>query len=222
MTEHPLTFLSRPTDSPQVRARLATVGPVAERNRDAINKRITSDFWRNLTKQANALIHSNHGIGRKLEMLWKLADSLMAFNGRNVACKRGCSHCCHIAVAVVEPEAKLIGRKIGRAPADAPGRYGFQGFDYGYHNPCTFLRDGECSIYEYRPLACRLQYSLDDDALLCNLTPPHSVTVPLLNATKFDELQVAILAHDGGAKDWEQIRPEHLPKYDDIRQWFPK
>jgi hypothetical protein len=34
---------------------------------------------------------------------------------------------------------------------------------------CSFLREGECSIDAHRPLACRLQISLHDDAEPCRL-----------------------------------------------------
>src|SRR3990167_2374390 len=29
--------------------------------------------------------------------------------------------------------------------------------------PCSFLKEGRCSIYRHRPLACRLQINMDDD-----------------------------------------------------------
>lgn len=32
---------------------------------------------------------------------------------------------------------------------------------------CSFLKDGKCSIYQFRPLVCRLFGSVDNDALRC-------------------------------------------------------
>jgi hypothetical protein len=53
-------------------------------------------------------------------------------------------------------EAKTIARKLkaelARQPADHSGvRPTKEEFaqDFGYHRPCVFLRDGECSIYDH-------------------------------------------------------------------------
>lgn len=136
------------------------------------------------------------------------------------ACKRGCSHCCHIPVAMTDVEARFIGKAIGTAPRipvgmqsavemlaadtqpDAFGLPGSPGPDAGYASPCPFLHDGECSIYENRPLACRTQVSLDVDDLLCRLRPGSEVPVPYADATMLKAFYVALQQNAG----WADIR----------------
>lgn len=48
-------------------------------------------------------------------------------------------------------------------------------------SPCPFLRDGGCSVYDVRPMACRLLLNLDDDDLLCQLVHGQAIPVPYAN-----------------------------------------
>lgn len=211
MTEHPVTFRARPTDSPEVAARLAALQPRVDRVVAATNQRMRPQLAE-FNRRAAAIMNSDTPTEYKIPAIWAFADDVMSTMGKDAACKRGCSHCCHIAVGVMEPEAKVIGKMIGRPPVAVKGRQGpgyFDGFDYGYHNPCTFLKNGECSIYEFRPLACRAQFNVDVDDLLCRLTPPHSVTVPYLDTHNLQMMLAATCMRDG------------VPKLADIREYFP-
>lgn len=208
MTEHPLQFLPRPHNSPAVLARLAVVGDIAQRRAERIDAR-NQPYKREFERIGNAILDADLPVAPKIMALWALADAMFARTGDDVACKRGCAHCCHIAVGVLSPEAEVIGKLIGRAPALVASRSDFVGFDYGYHNPCTFLKNGECSIYAHRPLACRVQFSVDVDDLLCRLTPPHSVSVPYLDHT---QLQMAMV---------QVCMQGNMPKLADIREYFP-
>ena len=98
------------------------------------------------------------------------------------ACRTGCSHCCHLSVSVTDAEANQIAKETGRSLAPVAGwRHAPDGPDITEHRvaegakwggvPCTFLKDDRCSIYEIRPLSCRLQINLDDDGFLCILVP---------------------------------------------------
>jgi hypothetical protein len=195
--------------SPEVQARLQEVDATGQRNLEAINARIQSHVPR-FNGEMVALVNSTDAIERKIPAFWQLVDEIGAFNEGNVACRRGCSHCCHIAVLLTVEEAQVIGRRIGRPPAHAPPRTDADDFDYGYHSPCTFLVDGECSIYENRPLACRVHYSLDVDALLCELTPPEPKPVPFMNDLPF---MMAFLQMLG--------MPQRVPVLGEIRDFWP-
>lgn len=140
------------------------------------------------------------------------------------ACSAGCSHCCHIGVLVAEPEAKVIGRAIGRLPAEPPAdrtllagdvvneqardaaRAQFEMRHFG--SPCSFLLDGRCSVYAHRPLACRRLFNVDRDALLCQLVPDETISVPYVDTTGS---QVADLLAMGTNS-----------RLADIRDWFPR
>ncbi len=85
-----------------------------------------------------------------------------------VACREGCSYCCHAVVMVTAPEAFRIAREVGRA---GPGHPTPNQADFlkrtastanltaserlGRKLPCPLLAAGACSVYAARPLACR-------------------------------------------------------------------
>lgn len=101
------------------------------------------------------------------------------------ACRTGCSHCCNITVPISRVEAEVIARETGaRLNKNAGMKMGDESADLQaivsdmsaiyYGMPCTFLSKGKCSIYESRPLACRLLLNMDDDDFL----PPQAHGVP--------------------------------------------
>lgn len=49
-------------------------------------------------------------------------------------------------------------------------------------SPCPPLKDGDCSVYEICPIARRRLVRLDDDDLLCRLTPKVHIPVPCADA----------------------------------------
>ena len=94
-----------------------------------------------------------------------------------VECRRGCSYCCHMNVAVTPLEAARIAAGLRRRP-DGDRRSALLGADVrlgrrgaearlAMKQPCPLLVEGACSIYEMRPLACRALLSLS--AQLCEL-----------------------------------------------------
>lgn len=118
------------------------------------------------------------------------------------ACRRGCAHCCHIPVTISGVEAALIGRYIGRAPA-RPGTSvrldtfaaladavaALQSLSTAMApSPCPFLLEEACSIYEVRPMACRLLLNMDDDDLLCRRVPGQDIPVPYADSTALKAL----------------------------------
>lgn len=92
-----------------------------------------------------------------------------------VACKAGCGHCCHQVVGISVPEALAIFEHLRRTRSGAEleqlkarvdtlherARTRSVAERFSADLPCAFLRDGSCSIYEVRPLACRGANSLD-------------------------------------------------------------
>jgi hypothetical protein len=90
-----------------------------------------------------------------------------------LACKRGCSYCCHTFVSVFAPEVfraaswlrthrpqvveRLIELTGATANLDLDQRH-------GAHLPCPLLQENECSIYSERPLVCRKAVSPSVDA----------------------------------------------------------
>jgi Fe-S-cluster containining protein len=101
-----------------------------------------------------------------------------------LSCKKGCSNCCKIRVDVAEVEADMLVAyaEENGMPIDTdylksqlvlqdPGDY------RGKENAaCVFLKDGICSVYEVRPLACR-NYAVISDPSLCDYERPEQVQI---------------------------------------------
>lgn len=94
----------------------------------------------------------------------------------DVPCKKGCCHCCSEALYVDEREADLMVESIPpalrptiqmqtiewlrRAEPLLPMPYPIDGFEWRkLNNPCPFLVHGECSVYDVRPMGCRMFFA---------------------------------------------------------------
>ncbi|TCK37944.1 Fe-S-cluster containining protein [Paraburkholderia sp. BL8N3] len=161
-------------------------------------------------RHLNALFASPRSVQAKIEGLWLAVDEVTAIAKPHAACRRGCSHCCHIEVHMPEQEAALIGKRIGVKPKQVIGNTMRGDIKGGYDNPCPFLEHDQCSIYEHRPLACRQHVNMDRDALLCELTGEPN-KVPYLNLFDYTTALAMVTAEDG-----------RRPKVGDIRQFFPR
>lgn len=142
-------------------------------------------------RRFEAILRSPKSTANKIAALWQWADEAARELLPVTACRKRCSHCCYTAVIVPKPEAELIaartGHKLGKPTVQrggdpskrtVPGR-GFDDIPFGYDNPCVFLKQGRCSIYAHRPLACRTQFNFDVDELLCKVTcAPEAHPVP--------------------------------------------
>lgn len=123
----------------------------------------------------------------KYNRLKKLADRVSAAAEPHVACRKGCSECCNIAVVITSFEAELIGEVIRKKPLKVGVRHDDLSLREKYFGqPCTFLRNGMCSIYADRPLACRTHFNLSDTSLFCSTEiPPEDSRVPNLDFRAF-------------------------------------
>lgn len=176
-----------------VKERWKTAHATALANAAAIQARIGDQRLEQWTIRINEIVkRSNLSVRSKLRALRVIADEQTSFAKGNVACRKGCSHCCHTPIALNPVEAKMVGDDIGREPRHLQlgipkfDRYGaLAGVDWGYHNPCAFLKDGACSIYEHRPLVCRIHFNLDRDELLCKLVGQHYHSVPFMDMQQY-------------------------------------
>lgn len=94
-----------------------------------------------------------------------------------VACKTGCSYCCHSQVNIIPIEALLISSfihtdftgpqictlraGISRTRSLTAGKSIEQVYAMKSELPCLFLSNKRCSIYKMRPSICRSWNSLD-------------------------------------------------------------
>lgn len=148
----------------------------------------------------------------KLYLMRDLAAELAKAAEGVVACKSGCDHCCKMATCVSVQEAQLIARETG-AKLHTPKQYNhFDAMRKQFEGvPCTFLKDGRCSIYASRPYACRIHYTMDRDSMLCEIRPGEKIRAPHLNTTDYEKTYVQALGNGN---------PLSM-QYADIREFFP-
>lgn len=103
----------------------------------------------------------------------------------SVSCKKGCNFCCHFNVDIYFEEAMLIKEYCDQHGIVIDKDYLKEQLTYekeeiGFsptHAACVFLKEGMCSIYEARPIACR-KYFVATPAEQCDIVkypPPHRV-----------------------------------------------
>lgn len=78
------------------------------------------------------------------------------------SCERGCHFCCFQPISLSQAEAQTL------KPFFTSNQFESQLAQKNYYNEgatieyqdkaCLFLEEGECSVYEHRPLICRLTY----------------------------------------------------------------
>lgn len=135
---------------------------------------LTQEQARQAEKELDRLWNLRVQPHARLRMVYRLADKFWQAMYKDAAvCSEGCSHCCYVNVNVTLYEAEYIARMAGLPDPDAsPNRRR----DYT-DTPCPFLKDYRCSIYEFRPMACRAFASLDSAEYCADRTwPSHQVT----------------------------------------------
>lgn len=123
--------------------------------------------------RAERILSENTRFSTKSVRLYQLADKMRSMLEHFVVCGVGCSYCCHMPTMIYQHEADMMAaagncnaKELGYRPAPLALRsaMAFNG------QPCSFLADGRCSIYEHRPLICRLHNSLNDNPHDCLVT----------------------------------------------------
>ncbi|MDX1915963.1 MAG: YkgJ family cysteine cluster protein [Methylophilus sp.] len=103
----------------------------------------------------------------RLKEVLNTADQIFDYAGKFAACARGCGHCCHVSVPITQLEARYMGENLGITPVEIKQSIKHELTAFGSHTPCPFLKNGECSIYAFRPLTCRMHMNFDQDNYWC-------------------------------------------------------
>lgn len=132
--------------------------------------RIAEKFLTDLTKTSMDPI-------KRMRKLYTWVDKLWNKGFKDaVVCKRGCSHCCYVNVSITAYEALYIEETTGHKITN--GEHKKRG-DYTL-TPCHFLKDNECSIYESRPMACRVFGAFDSPEYCADPTFPAHYIISLV------------------------------------------
>ena len=155
-----------------------------------------------------ALAGSALPLDRKVIRLREIADKVGAAIAPFTPCRKGCSACCHKPALISEMDAMLISEATGK-PLAAPrrvfdvtaGEEARRSFFAPYAGtPCPFLKDDACSIYEHRPIVCRVHHSLEATPAPCD-QPTRNVAALDLTPIYATELRMA-----GPLMVWSDIR----------------
>ncbi len=128
--------------------------------------------------------------------------AVIASTKLTLACERGCNYCCHQRVEIRPYEAFVLAEHIrtrmtAAQQADvvirlSSNRARIAPLNALQHTQagiaCALLVDGECSVYEARPAACRKYYSLSVET--CRDAFEHP-TEPLTGPLEDDNLRLA-------------------------------
>jgi Fe-S-cluster containining protein len=147
--------------------------PVSDALQLAFNREREEARARKSVDGATARTQTMHMYGR----LAALQSDIVAHAKVELACKRGCSYCCHLRVEIrphdafvmaqyvrvkfnTEQRARVLARTedvLARIAALTPDEHIRAGL------PCALLEDGVCSVYEARPATCRKYSSVSVD-----------------------------------------------------------
>jgi Fe-S-cluster containining protein len=133
-----------------------------------------------LGKEAAKNDYSEANLFRAMEQLYQAIDQLIDSlalmaqkQDQPIHCKKGCSYCCHQAVFANSYELHYLGNFIQKQ-FDSTGirqikeKAGAKNevtsnLDeksvLNHKSPCPLLKDGTCSVYTARPMACRIYLS---------------------------------------------------------------
>lgn len=156
----------------------------------------------------------------KLKALYKIQEEIsrkgIESNGIKVECKKGCNHCCHYRALITEQEALLIEEYSGvkkKNPKRARDLF-------VKPDPCPFLKNGGCSIYPVRPLACRgfFVFKPAPHYTACSDIDVHEyATVQLAMLQPDPEVSIGLLWLTGNIESSDMDR-----SFADIRDYFDK
>lgn len=145
----------------------------AQKNYEAFLAAIPVEIHRREEMLASDLRLMNAKPLVKLARIRKSVETLFAYASEHVACKMGCAYCCHQAIDISRLEAEFIQGKTGIKHVHISNPPLRDPLDFSEKTPCPFLKQGACSIYEYRPVICRIAVNLDRDSYWCKFENWH-------------------------------------------------
>lgn len=135
------------------------------------------------------------------------------------ACRKGCSHCCHMPAMIYTHEAESLADASGRTMASVEHRLVNESLDSAARfsgQACPFLAgDGSCSAYDARPLICRLHHSLNESPNNCRLGPTgHTKPVVRYDPVVIERHYHQLMLEKTPSEAWASIHeffPSDLP-----------
>jgi Fe-S-cluster containining protein len=148
-----------------------------------------------------------------LRQVFEVLDKYGALAAGLIACKKGCSYCCHAEVAISGLEAALIAEATGRVVNKVVERKPVEGDAWlDANRPCPFLgKDHECAIYAVRPMVCRTHVNFEATNKACRFDADPSAHIPMLDRSK---------SYPGAMRAWGELNVRTDAVVADIREFF--
>lgn len=121
----------------------------------------------------NRISLENSSFRSKRSKLFKLANAVHDALQPYTTCGKGCSHCCSMRTLIYRFEAVTLARVSGKTMVELPYRSQAVVIELGRVAPpetCPFLMEGCCSVYDHRPMICRLHHSFNTAPGDCEVT----------------------------------------------------
>ncbi len=162
------------------------------------------------------IIHMNASPARKLIKLTKLANKLNEALRPHYTCRKGCCSCCSMNTLIYRYEAVRLAEVTNRKMIELPFRSYHKVLSAGklvYGKQCVFVVDGLCSVYEHRPMVCRLHHSFNASSKDCTVTGDIS-----------EVFHLAMFDPDYIETPYHHIVRTSMPKepWGGIREFFPE
>lgn len=184
--------------------------PVSWMNVQKLNKRIPKKLERKQDDLAKKFRKPKSEPFDSLTELYEFLDEMASYAHGLVACKKGCSHCCHMEVGLTQLEADYIsaftGFQASKAPADREIKK--DGW-IDSNRPCPFLKNDACSIYEFRPMVCRTHLVFEKTNEVCN--PENNGSFPQIDR---------MTAYPGAMRAYGELTVRYGGGIGDIREFF--
>ena len=140
---------------------------------------------------------------RRLVAVIEAEFATVQATGAQIACRSGCTFCCHQRVGVLPHEAIALFQylRTRATPAEAAAIEqriveNARRIDamtvrehYAANLPCAFLQSGRCSAYEVRPFACATYHSLSRERCEYAFNHPQDIGTPKNSRPALLELQ---------------------------------
>ncbi|CAH7415919.1 hypothetical protein VCHA53O466_50314 [Vibrio chagasii] len=145
----------------------------------------------------------------KVEKFYRHVDAYVRSDiSPMVVCAKGCNQCCHVKpIDTSFMEAWYISVKVG---IELKPELTNKARVKSAHSvePCMFLKNGACSIYKFRPLACRLFFTVDHWKY-CYEEVAHQV-VTIMTQENLARAHATMLEHQQEGYDQLEGRGRHL------------
>jgi len=160
---------------------------IARKKQELLINQVPSSIQKREDSLYQKLVSSKRNRIKKLQILFSEMEKIYTYIHKFTACKKGCNHCCHYEITISVLETEYIKRNIKDSKISKNLT----------QNSCPFLKQGICSIYEYRPYLCRRHVSINDSAKWCETEICHKYNFPLVSLSEVDKCYAYIIGPNG-------------------------